>query len=216
MAGTTVTDDGLVEQAFLRALDAVEPDPDLASRAEMLAYVRETMGTSKLTVFRALFPEEAKAQAANLAFEGAYHDLLSSESVAPIPGAEEAIRNLQSAGIKIALLTGFSATTRDALVEKLGWQGLADLLVCPSEGVRGRPYPDMILYALMHLGIDAVQNVAVVGDTVADVRSGLAAGSHFVAGVRTGADEETRLRAAGATHILSSIANLPEAIAALS
>ena len=50
----------------------------------------------------------------------------------------------------------------------LGWQSLADLVLAPGEGVRGRPYPDLILSALMRLEIDGVANVAALGDTSSD------------------------------------------------
>jgi phosphoglycolate phosphatase-like HAD superfamily hydrolase len=48
----------------------------------------------------------------------------------------------------------------------------------------------------------------VVGDTVGDIRSGLAAGARIVAGVLTGAHDRDRLTAAGATHVLDSVAQL--------
>ena len=47
------------------------------------------------------------------------------------------------------------------------------------------------------------------GDTVADMRCGVNAGAGLVVGVRTGAHQATALRDAGATHVLTSIADLP-------
>ena len=38
---------------------------------------------------------------------------------------------------------------------------------------------------------------------------GRRAGASIVAGVRTGAHDEQRLRAAGATHVIDSVADLP-------
>ena len=207
MAGTTVADDGLVESAFLDALDALGVGE--GQRPAMLDYVRETMGTSKITVFRALFPEEEDAQRANAAFESAYGNRLSAGAVAPIPGTEEAIASLRAGGVKVALCTGFSAMTRDRLVDALGWGAIADLLLCPAEAGRGRPYPDMVLTALLRLGTDSVQQIAVVGDTAADIESGRRAGAGVVAGVLTGSDDEARLRGAGATHVLGSVKELP-------
>ena len=75
-------------------------------------------------------------------------------------------------------------------------------------GGRGRPYPDMILTCVLRLGIDDVRAVAVAGDTESDIRSGLAAGASIVAGVLTGAHDRDRLLAAGATHVLDSVAEL--------
>lgn len=209
MAGTTVSDDGLVEAAFLDALAARGVGEDDPRREGMLDYVRETMGTSKIVVFRALFPEEADAQAANAAFEAAYARRLDDGLVTPMPGAAETIAALRGAGVKVALLTGFSAETRDRLVAALRWEAVADLLICPAEAGRGRPYPDMVLGAFMRLGGEDVRDVAVVGDTAADVASGIHAGASVVAGVLSGADDAARLEAAGATHVLGSVAELP-------
>jgi phosphonatase-like hydrolase len=214
MAGTTVKDDGAVEGAFLDALEAcgiADSDP---RRPSMLDYVRETMGTSKITVFRALFPLEDDAQAANIAFEAAYDERVQRGDIEEMPGAAEMLRGLRSDGVRIALLTGFSARTRDRIVAALGWGDLVDLMVSPEDAGRGRPYPDMILHAVMKLGIDDVGDVAVVGDTAADIVSGLRSGASMVLGVRSGADTEERLRSAGATDILSSVVELPSLLAA--
>ena len=207
MAGTTVRDDGLVELAFEAALSELAVDP--SERETMTSYVRETMGTSKIEVFRALLRDEERAQQANAAFEAAYDELLVEGSAKPIDGAEDAISAIRRSGRKVALLTGFSAATRDRLLAALEWQHVADLTLCPAEAGRGRPYPDLVLTALLRLGASDVAAVAAGGDTAADMASGRRAGASIVAGVLTGADGQARLEQAGATHILASVAELP-------
>jgi phosphonatase-like hydrolase len=214
MAGTTVQDGGVVESAFLDALASRGIGEDDPQRVTMLDYVRETMGTSKITVFRALFPEENDAESANASFEIAYDERVARGEVEPIPGAREVIEELRAGGTRVALLTGFSVRTRDRLVEALGWQEIADLLVCPEEAGRGRPYPDMVLRAFLRLGIDDVAEVAVVGDTAADVLSGKRAGSKCVVGVLSGTDSAERLHGAGADHVIETIVDLPAVLAA--
>ena len=209
LAGTTVKDDGAVEAAFLDALAAAGVAEEDPRRAAMLGYVRATMGTAKIEVFRALLGDEAGARRANAAFEAAYGARVDAGAVVPLPGAEDTVRALRAAGVKVALLTGFSAPTRDRLIAALGWRHLADLLVCPSEAGRGRPAPDMVLTALLRLEVDDVAAVAVAGDTAADMQSGRRAGARFVVGVLTGTDDAARLLEAGATHLLDSIAGLP-------
>lgn len=210
MAGTTVEDGGAVEQAFFFALDALEvPDE---RRPAMLAYVRETMGTSKIEVFRALFGEEQSASDANRAFEASYETGI--DAVRPIPGAAETIEGLQASGLRVALTTGFSARTRDLLLESLGWTSIADLVLSPSDAGRGRPFPDMVLTAVLRLRVDSVQAVAVAGDTAADMTAGVRAGASVVAGVLTGTDDRTRLLHAGATHVIESVVTLPRIVGA--
>jgi phosphoglycolate phosphatase-like HAD superfamily hydrolase len=78
--------------------------------------------------------------------------------------------------------------------------------------VRGRPYPDLALKALMACEIDDVRSLAVAGDTANDLLAGWRAGAGVVAGVLTGAHSRTELEAAPHTHVLASIAELPTAI----
>ncbi|MEU6117985.1 phosphonatase-like hydrolase [Streptomyces sp. NPDC047117] len=211
MAGTTVADGGLVEQAFDAAARELGVEPGTPDHAEKLAYVRATMGESKISVFRHLFGDEEAAQRANARFEQAYGELVDGGLIAPVPGAREAIEALRAAGITVVLSTGFARVTQDAILAALGWQDLVPLTLCPADaGGRGRPYPDMVLAALLRTGAtDAVQRIAVAGDTSYDMLSGRRAGAGIVAGVLTGAHDKEQLTTAGATHVLGSVAELP-------
>lgn len=209
MAGTTVEDSGLVQRSFLAADSHAGLSKTDADREEMLRYVSDTMGQSKIVVFRHLARgNEQQAQDANKEFERCYAQLVADGNCSPIPGAEELIRDLRSRGIKTALTTGFATETQSAIIEALGWRDLADIVLCPGAGVRGRPYPDMPLTALMRTETDSVRSMIVVGDTSSDVTSGVRAGARAVVGVLTGAHDTAQLTAAGATHILNSVAEL--------
>ncbi|MFQ6145032.1 phosphonatase-like hydrolase [Streptomyces seoulensis] len=211
MAGTTVADGGLVERAFAAASAELGVEPGSADHADKLAYVRATMGESKISVFRHLFGAEDLAQKANAAFERAYGELVDGGLVAEIPGARAAIEELRADGRTVVLSTGFARVTQDAILDALGWRDLVPLTLCPADaGGRGRPYPDMVLTALLRTrAAEAVHQIAVAGDTSYDALSGVRAGAGLVAGVLTGAHAEPELRAAGATHVLPSVAALP-------
>ena len=216
MAGTTVQDSGLVQQSFLAADDHAGLSKTPADREEMLRYVADTMGQSKIVVFRHLSRgDEEQAQAANKEFERCYGQLVTDGNCSPIPGAEELIASLRSRGIKTALTTGFAKDTQSAIIDALGWHDLADLVLCPGPGVRGRPYPDMPLTALMRTETASVQSMIVVGDTAVDVETGLRAGARASIGVLTGAHNAQQLSAAGATHVLDSVADLLSVVDAL-
>ena len=210
MAGTTVADDGLVINAFDMAATAVGVPDSGPERESARQYVLDTMGQSKINVFRALLGSEDLAQRANTAFERAYEQLIDEGKAAPIDGAAAAITRLRQNGIRVALTTGFSGTTQQKLLTALGWESLADLALAPGDGVRGRPYPDLILTALMRLEIDGVGNIATLGDTSSDIESALRAGVAIAAGTLTGAHDEQRLRAAGATHVVDSVTTFAE------
>ena len=210
MAGTTVADDGLVVSAFESAATAAGLPADGAERDNARQYVLDTMGQSKIVVFRALFSTEALALRANAEFERAYAELIDDGQARAIDGAAESITALRDAGIKVALSTGFSGVTQDKLLAALGWQTLADLVLAPGGEVRGRPYPDLILTALIRLRADGVARVAALGDTASDIECACRAGVAIAAGPLTGAHDEEQLRAAGATHVVGSIVDFTD------
>ncbi|UXA18200.1 phosphonatase-like hydrolase [Mycobacterium sp. SMC-4] len=214
MAGTTVADNGLVLAAFDRAATAAGVAASGPGRDQARQYVLDTMGQSKISVFRALLGDEDRAQVANAAFETAYSELVDAGGSTPITGAAETISRLRASGVRVALSTGFSAATQEKLLASLGWQSLADVALAAGQGLRGRPYPDLNLTALMRLGGDAVSNLAVLGDTTSDIDSGLRAGAAVVAGTLTGAHTDAQLRAAGATHIVTTVGEFADLVLA--
>ncbi|CAN5577901.1 phosphonatase-like hydrolase [soil metagenome] len=208
MAGTTVVDDGAVEDAFVQTMVEQGVAAGSAELAGALDVVHRTMGQSKIVVFRELFADEARAQAANAGFERAYEAGVSRGSVAALPGAADLMGALRDAGVAVCLTTGFAPSTRQAIVESLGWGGRVDLALSPADAGRGRPFPDMVLTAMLRLEVDDVRHVAVAGDTANDLLAGWRAGAGVVAGVLTGAHDRATLEAAPHTHILDTIADL--------
>jgi phosphoglycolate phosphatase len=208
MAGTTVRDDGAVEGAFRSALLAAGT-PTGAELERQLDEARATMGQSKIEVFRAILGDEVRAQTANRAFETAYDATIADAGAQPLPGAEDALRALRDRHVRVCLTTGFSAPTQARLLAALGWEPMVDLTLAPSESRRGRPYPDLVLEAVLRLQIDDVRAVAVAGDTMSDLVAGTRAGAAIVAGVLTGAHGRAQLASVPHTHILESVAELP-------
>jgi phosphoglycolate phosphatase len=213
MAGTTVRDEDTVMNAFQAAI-ASRNLPVTEFHAAM-RYAANTMGQSKIEVFRHILGDESAAQAANATFEETYGKSVAAGELSPIPGAVELFAACRDAGLKVSLSTGFSPLTREAIVETLGWRSLVDLFLSPADAGRGRPWPDMPLTSLLRLGGGSVHELAVVGDTPSDVECGLRAGAGLVAGVRTGASTAAELAAVpaatglpGEPVILDSIADL--------
>jgi len=208
MAGTTVADDGAVEGAFRQALDAVDlaGGPTIADPED---HIRRTMGQSKIAVFTEIFSGDVdRARKANGAFETAYDEAVDRGEVTALPGAAETIRDLRAAGVAVCLTTGFAPATRQRILDALGWTGSVDLALSPADAGRGRPWPDMILTAVIRLQIEDVRQVAVAGDTASDLWAGTRAGAAVVAGVLTGAHGRAEFGTAPHTHILESVADL--------
>ena len=208
VAGTVLNDDGLVIAAFKNAFEATQPDLWPTHGAEWTQYAIDTMGQSKIHVFTELLGDAEKAHTANVAFEEFYLSEIAEVGAVPISGAEDVFKFLRSKGIAIALTTGFSRSTLDTLLIKLGWKDLIDISVTPGEAGRGRPHPDMLNMAIEVLGISKPAHVIVCGDTAADMQAAVSFGAGQAIGVLTGAHDEHRLHDAGATSVINSVADI--------
>ncbi len=88
MAGTTVRDDGAVDDAFAAALSAVGVLPGSPQFSSAQIYVRETMGQSKSDVFSALLERDQAARATE-EFAHAYERIVAAGRILPMEGALE-------------------------------------------------------------------------------------------------------------------------------
>jgi len=207
MAGTVIKDGGIVMNAFRRALEAVGFGPSQVQPAMDYAY--ETMGTPKSVVFGHLLASDDEVEVAMAAFADAIEESLAQGKAQLLPGASDALMELRRNDIKICLTTGFSAGVQRSIVEKLSLSELSDFWLAPTEHVRGRPYPDLVLAAALKAKVDDVREIAVVGDTANDLWSGYRAGARVVAGVLTGGHSRAELEKAPHTDIISSVRDFP-------
>ena len=180
---------------------------DEGELAGVLAVVQRTMGQSKIDVFRQVLRDETIAQAANASFERAYERAVARREVKAVPGAERVMRSLRAAGVRVCLLTGFAPSTREAVIDALGWRLLVDLALSPVDVGRGRPEPDLVLAASKQLQVP-VAEVAVFGDTVSDLLCGTRAGAAVVGGVAIDGDRMAELAAAPHTHLVGDIGEI--------
>jgi phosphonatase-like hydrolase len=207
-----MVDGGLVLEAFRAALTGAGVEgPALGPAME---YAHETMGLSKSVVFRHLLGSDELVALALSEFDSAIDAAIKEGRVTEIPGATSTMAAIRAAGTKVCLTTGFSAEVQRAVIDHLGWEDVTDFFIAPSETVRGRPFPDMVLAAALKAQVDDVREVAVVGDTANDLWSGHRAGASVVAGVLTGSHNRQELKAAPHTDILASILDFPALLSA--
>jgi phosphonatase-like hydrolase len=203
-AGTTVRDPGVVEAAARAAvMHTAGTLPDTFDAA-----FGKARGASKRDMLASILNDEGLANRAHDYFERDLLERVAGGALQPLPAAQETIQQFKDNGLLVALTTGFSRPVREALLHVLGWQELVDLALSPEDAGRGRPYPDMVLTALLRLRVDDVRHVAVVGDTANDLLAGTRAGAAVVVGVLTGAHDRRRLERAPHTHIVASVADL--------
>lgn len=208
MAGTTVEDRGQVPLALAAALRQA----GLSVSPEQLRAVR---GASKRQVILECLPptgdRAARADRVYAAFREELARHYAVGGVRAVPGASETFEWLRQRGIRLALTTGFDRETTGLLLGALGWDhGMAEAVVCGDDVAQGRPAPYLIFRAMEATGTTDVQQVASVGDTALDLQAGCHAGVRWNIGVLSGAHDRRTLEAEPHTHLLSSVAALPE------
>jgi phosphoglycolate phosphatase len=214
VVGAAAVDDSVLERAFAEAIATQGVVTGTAAYVRSMVQFDRMRGWPPADVIRILFPEEEiRAQAANLAFERSFQAALDRFGVLPLPGANDALAKLTAAGIKVCLVSPLSGPALSLIVERLDWWQRVDLVLCADDVARGFPWPDLILTAALRLGIGDVRDLAVVTASEGGVLSAQRAGSRFVVGVLSDVDDASRLRRAGATHLLADIGELPDLLA---
>ena len=100
---------------------------------------------------------------------------------------------LRQRGIKIAIVTTDDRAPTEATLAGLGVASLVDTMVCADDGVLVKPAPDMVFAVCHTTGVDPAHSI-VVGDSVADLQMGKAAGAGLVVGVLSGVSSDEVLK----------------------
>ena len=216
LIGTVVVDDGILERAYAEAIATQGIVTGTGAYARSMAQVHRARGKSAIDVLRNLFPgNEARAQAAHLAFDRSFSGAVNRAGVRALPGVGEALSELAGSGYRICVLSSVSHRQVQGMLRVLGWRELVDLALGADEVPRGYPFPDPVLQAMLRLGVGDVRETVVVQSTESGVLAGRRAGAGVVVGVLTGSHPAARLRGAGATHVLASVADLPGVLAGI-
>ena len=209
-----VIDDSVVERAYAEAIATQGIVPGTQAYARSMVRFDRSRGRPPAAVLRELFEhDELRAQVAALAFDRSFRAAAQRFGVCVPSAVADAIGKAAGSGVQVALVTVLS---RSACEELLGPLRTVDLVLCADEVPRSFPWPDPVLTAMLRLGTGDVREVAVVSATADGVLSGCRAGAGLVAGIGAGPRPAAQLRAAGATHVLDSIAALSDLVTGLS
>ncbi len=156
-----------------------------------------------------------------------------------VPGGKAAIDALRAMGLKIGSTTGYTRSIMERVLPVAAAQGYApDNLVCADDLPEGRPGPLQMYQTFIDLRVYPPSAVIKVDDTEPGIAEGVAAGCLTVGVAMSGnivgltpedlaatdpAEVDrlrgvatARLKAAGADHVIDSIADLPALIDRLS
>ncbi|MCU1327544.1 MAG: putative hydrolase [Bryobacterales bacterium] len=213
IGGTLIEDHGDVPGLLRSALSnhGVESTPEEISKWR---------GASKREIIRHFVSQQSFPPTVNREkVIAAAYDQFTAElievyrSVPPVPGAEDAIRQLRQRGYLVATTTGFDRVVTESIFKRLGWTKYFAATICSDDVTQGRPAPFMLFHAMEAANVDNVAQVIAVGDTPLDLQAGTNAGMRAVVGVLTGAATIDKLRPEPHTHIVESIANVPSLLA---
>ena len=157
----------------------------------------------------------------------------------PKPNVVETIETLRKMGLKIGSTTGYTDQMMEVVTKVAKEKGYEpDFWITPNSVENyGRPYPYMVFENLKHLHVTSVHAAVKVGDTISDIKEGIAAGVTTV-GIIEGSslmgltqeefenltDKEKQLcyekvekqyKDAGADYVISTIKELPSLIESL-
>jgi len=101
------------------------------------------------------------------------------EMISLFPGILEVITKLHESGVKLAVVTNRMRNSTEIGLRQFGLDKLIELVVAVDDvednGMRAKPEPDAVFYALAKLGAKP-ENSMLVGDTLNDIISGNRAG----------------------------------------
>jgi len=210
LIGTVAADGGMVDRAYAEAIATQGVVPGTTAYARCMAQVHQGRGEYAAEVLRGMFPDsQARGQAAHLALDRSFCDAVGRMGATPVPGAVAAIDQLAREGIRVCVITSFSRRVMTLVLDTLGWWDRIDLALCPEDVPRGCPWPDLVLAAMLRMGVADVRETVVADDTESGISCGRRAGAGLVVGVLNGVHSGERLRRGGATRLIPGIADLP-------
>ena len=174
---------------------------------------RLMVGRGLLNLIRAAVPP-SQTHRAPLLYDEVFtvYEAMGIGDSRPYPGAIEVLKDLNAAGIPVAVVSN----KPDAITRKMMtglFSGIRFALVRGGlDGVAPKPDPSSAFEAANACGVEPA-DCAFVGDSDVDMKTAIAAGMLPV-GAAWGFRGEAELRAAGATIIAATIADVPALILA--
>ena len=212
IAGTTLKDEeDVVANCFTKALSNHGIDISAEEMNRVMGY-RKIDAIKMVLDDKAIEVREEKVQAIHDEFLELINKHYTEAPIEEIDGASSLFKSLKEKGIKIAINTGFSRSTTDIIIDRMGWKenGLIDTSATSDEVNQGRPSADMINKIMAELDITDIKSVAKVGDTPSDLMEGTNAGCAITVGVLYGTHTKEELIDYPHDYLISDISELNE------
>lgn len=117
-------------------------------------FFRRTAGMASREILAPLFPNADAAQIDALGHaKELYYREAYGPHVAPLPGLLPLIARAMSHGVPIAVASAAPPGNIDLVLDTLELRPFLKTIVAPSQGYRGKPYPDLFLAAAERMGV---------------------------------------------------------------
>jgi phosphoglycolate phosphatase-like HAD superfamily hydrolase len=204
-------DDTLVHSDAVRYAFGIVAAQRHIERELLVRTLAELPGYRAYDIFRALGLDAADAQARTDDFLALLADLDESVPTVAYPDAEETLRALAERNAIVMLSTGSPPRRAQKVVDQEGWDAFSVVLGSDHDCFKGAPHYERMSAAAADP--DWTLQAATVGDSPEDMRLGVEHGVALRIGVDRAGDPWPLL-AAGATHVIGSLAEILEIVAA--
>lgn len=209
----------------------------LPKRAHIAAMLAEPEIAARWKAAQGTEPDDAAIDAVYALFVPLNEEVVTDYCTL-IPGALEAVQFCRARGMKIGSTTGYTRSIMERVLPLAREQGYEpDNLICADDLPYGRPTPYGMYKCFLDLGVFPAGAVIKVDDTEPGIAEGVAAGCITVGLTLSGNEAgltpaelnalspqerqaihervAAKLKAAGADHVIETVADLPALIEAL-
>lgn len=130
------------------------------------------------------------------------------------PGLDQALQQLEQAGIAWGIVTNKPSEYAEPLIEQLGLKERCAVLLCPDHVGERKPHPESLFLACERIGCEAKEAIY-IGDHPRDIEAGRRAGMDTIACAYGYVPIDSDIRDWGADHIMERSEDLLAAIDAL-
>lgn len=214
IAGTTLKDkEDAVATAFTKTMEGSRFDFSQAEIKNVMGY-KKKQAIKMLLENQALPADDTLVDKLHDAFIEQINHHYETAEISEIEGISALFEKLKAQGIRVALNTGFSRSTTDIIINRLGWleKNLIDGSIASDEAASGRPEPDMIEELRKRFAIHSPAEVIKVGDTPSDLLEGKNAGCGKTIGVLYGTHNRAELENYPHDYLAENIEDLTKAI----
>lgn len=135
------------------------------------------------------------------------YELEAATQTSLLPGAVDALKDLQKKGLKIGLCTINSANSTEQILKRFKLTSYFDVVITRNNVRDYKPNPEHCNMALKSMGVFGSETL-LVGDSITDIQAAEEIKATSV-GIPTGVSTQEQLTKQGANYIATSITDLP-------